>query len=31
MPLNNAMHMDSSMTLRFHTGNHWLGASDGER
>ncbi len=28
---NNAMHMDSAMTLRLHIGNQWRGASDGDR
>jgi hypothetical protein len=28
---NNAMHLDSAITLRFHIGDHWRGASDGER
>jgi len=28
---NNAMHMDSAMTLRLHIGDQWHGASDGDR
>ena len=30
-PRSNAMHTDSSMTVRFHIVDHWLGVGDGER
>src|SRR6267142_6405486 len=28
---NNAMHTDFAMALRFHIGDHWRGAGDGDR
>ena len=28
---NYAMHTDSAITLKFHIGDHWRGAGDGER
>ena len=28
---NNAMHLDSAMTLRLHIGDQWRGASNGAR